>query len=119
MGLDICCPGLDLFHIFQFLPDFQRALYQPVQEKIAVPKTTDIYRIGQLHLPAQLSGLLELDSGDDCIYTWDVHPDGDIQSYFCPVYRYTKTFPEVFSDGLLFTGCLVVGGSGGNMADHI
>ena len=119
MGLDICCPGLDLFHIFQFLPDFQRALYQPVQEKIAVLKTTDIYRIGQLHLPAQLSGLLELDPGDDRIYPWDVHPNGDIQPDFCPVYRYPQTIPEIFSDGLLFAGCLVVSGGGGHMADHI
>ena len=119
MGLDICCPRLDLFHIFQFLPDFQRALYQPVQEKIAVLKTTEIYRMGQLHLPAQFSGLLELDSGDGCIYDWDVHTDGDIQPDFCPVYRHKKTIPEVFSDGLLFTGGVVVGSGSGNMADHI
>jgi hypothetical protein len=119
MGLDICCPGIDLFHTFQFLPDFQRTLYQPVQEKITVSETTDIYRTGQLHLPSELSGLLELDPGDDCIYDWDVHTDGDIQPDFCPVYRYKKTIPEVFSDGLLFTCGAVVGSSSSDMVDHI
>ena len=108
-----------IFHVFQFLPDFERALYKPVQKEIAVPKTTVIHRTGQLHLPAQIPGLLEFHPRYNSIHDRDFYTDGDIQPHFCAVYRVSQAISEVFPDGLLFTGCVVICCGGGDLAAHI
>ena len=107
-----------LFFALQFLSDPQRPVYEPVQEEAVILGLPSIYRMGQLHLPPPVSGVLELNKGHRCLYIGNLCPDTGVQPPVRTVHHVEEEVSEVFSDGLLFSRRFIVRRGCGDLAPH-